>query len=257
MMTKLTFLGTGTSQGVPIIGCKCEVCSSPDPLDQRLRSSIRIDDGQTTVVIDAGPDFRQQMIQSHTDKLDALLITHAHMDHVAGLDDIRPYNHSTGKPLPVYAETPVQNQLRKQYDYAFKVPPYPGVPQILFNTISGDSAFHIGGLHFEAIRGFHKDLPVLGFRCGRFAYLTDINLIPESEWNKLSGINVMVLSALHYQPHYSHFNVNQAIEVFNKIGAAHNYITHISHKMGLHNAVNPTLPDGIQLAYDGLQLQIK
>jgi phosphoribosyl 1,2-cyclic phosphate phosphodiesterase len=256
-MTKLTFLGTGTSQGVPIIGCNCGVCNSPDPRDHRLRSSIRLEKGPTTVVIDAGPDFRQQMIQSKTTTLDALLITHGHMDHVAGLDDIRPFNHSSGKPLPVYAEIQVQKQLRKQYEYAFKVPPYPGVPQVLFNTISPDSTFQIGALSFEAIRGFHKELPVLGFRCGSFAYLTDINQIPDSEWHKLSGINTMVLSALHYQPHYSHFNVSQAIEVFNRIGAAQNYITHISHKMGLHNAVNPTLPNGIQLAYDGLQLQIK
>jgi phosphoribosyl 1,2-cyclic phosphate phosphodiesterase len=150
-----------------------------------------------------------------------------------------------------------KSNCEKQYEYAFKVPPYPGVPQVLFNTISPDSTFQIGVLSFEAIRGFHKELPVLGFRCGSFAYLTDINQIPDSEWHKLSGINTMVLSALHYQPHYSHFNVSQAIEVFNRIGAAQNYITHISHKMGLHNAVNPTLPNGIQLAYDGLQLQIK
>lgn len=252
-MMKFTFLGTGTSQGVPVITCHCAVCTSPDKRDNRTRTSLLVQSATTTIVIDTGPDFRAQMLREQVQDLDAVVFTHGHKDHVAGLDDIRPFNYMLNKTIAVYAEERVQEILKLEFAYAFQPQEYPGVPQIKLNTIN-ERPFSIGDISIIPIRAMHKTLPVLGFRMGDFTYITDANFIEEKELEKIKGSKVLVLNALRREQHYSHFNVEQAIEIAQKIKADTTYFTHISHHLGVYEDVQKTLPPTIELAFDGLQV---
>ena len=248
---KFTFLGTGTSQGVPVITCQCEVCSSTNKKDNRTRTSLFIQSETTSVVIDTGPDFRMQMLREKVKDLDAVLFTHGHKDHVAGLDDIRPFNYLLEKTIDVYAEKQVQEILKREFAYAFEEQQYPGAPQIKLKTID-ETPFDIGDIHFVPIRAMHKTLPVLGFRVNDFTYITDANFIADEELEKIKGSKVLVLNALRKETHYSHFNVEQALEIVNKVNPEKAYFTHISHHLGLHEEVEEELPKHVFLAYDGL-----
>lgn len=250
---QFTFLGTGTSQGIPVITCHCEVCTSPDQRNNRTRTSLHVQSDTTSVVIDTGPDFRFQMLREKVQSLDAVVFTHGHKDHVAGLDDIRPFNYLHNKTIAVYAEERVQQILKKEFSYAFEEQEYPGVPQVQLQTIA-EYPFMVGDIPFLPIRVKHKELPVLGFRIGDFSYITDANYIAPSEMEKLRGSKVLVLNALRREPHYSHFNLEQAVAIARDIQAERTYFTHISHHMGLHEEVENELPANIFLAYDGLKI---
>lgn len=247
---KITVLGSGTSQGVPVIACPCSVCASDDLRDQRLRSSIMVENDGTLVVVDAGPDFRQQMLRAEVKTLDGILITHTHKDHIAGLDDVRSFNYLTKKPVRLFARASDQEDIKKEFSYAFAENPYPGVPQYEFVTIN-DSAFQIGSLSIQPFVVMHMYLEVFGFRFGDFAYVTDVNFIPEKAMQALKGVKVLMLDALRRQRHASHFNLDQAIDAASIIGAELTIFTHVSHLMGKYEEVQPELPDGMMLAYDG------
>lgn len=251
---KVTLLGTGTSAGIPVLTCTCAVCRSSDPRDKRLRCSVLIEWPDAVVVIDAGPDFRQQMLRANPRTLDAVIFTHEHKDHVAGLDDIRPFNFLQGKRIRVYATENVEKALRREYHYIFSDEKYPGVPEIELQRINTEP-FTVCGHKVTPIQAYHHLLPVLGFRLGPFAYITDANRIDEDELDKLKGLDVLVLNALRREPHLSHFSLNEAIELAHRIGAARTFFTHISHQMGLHAEVEKELPDSMFLAYDGLTLK--
>ncbi|HEY1047404.1 MAG TPA: MBL fold metallo-hydrolase [Bacteroidia bacterium] len=253
---KVTFLGTGTSQGVPLIGCRCAVCTSTDPLNKRLRSSIKIESESKCFVIDSGPDFRQQMLRTDTRTLDALIFTHEHKDHIAGMDDIRAYNYTQNKAIDVFASEQVQVALRREYQYIFSDFKYPGIPEINLHTIDKDHSFDVFGTTFIPIEVLHYKLPVLGFRVGDFTYITDANFISETEKEKIKGSRVLVLNALRKEKHISHYTLDEAIALVKELEVPTAYFTHISHQLGLHNDVNSSLPDGMQLAYDGLQIEI-
>lgn len=253
-LSKLTFLGTGTSQGVPVIACGCWVCSSDDGRDKRLRSSVMIEQGEVCVIVDAGPDFRQQMLRAGVKKLDAILLTHEHKDHTGGIDDVRALNYEMGRAIDIYAEGRVQAVVRKDYDYAFSEERYPGVPEIRLVEI-GEAPFRVGGMEVIPIRGWHHKLPVLGFRAGGIAYLTDFNRIDEAEIAKIRGVEVLVVNALRREHHLSHFTLDEALHVSWLVGARRTYLTHLSHQMGRHAAVSVELPEGVFLAYDGLQIE--
>ncbi len=255
---RVTFLGTGTSQGVPVIGCRCAVCRSVDFRDQRLRVSVHLalPDGRS-VVIDAGPDFRQQMLRARIDRLDALLFTHEHKDHTAGLDDIRAYNFSQRQAMPVWAETRVLRQLRQEYAYIFASEKYPGTPSVDEFAIDPEQDFEpLPGLAVTPVRVLHHKLPVLGFRIGRFAYVTDANFIAPEERDKLRGLDVLVLNALRHDRHMSHFSLAEALAVIADLAPSRAYLTHISHLLGLQRDVDPTLPPNVRLAYDGLAVEL-
>lgn len=252
---KVTFLGTGTSQGVPVIGCPCEICQSIDFQDTRLRSSVHVEiDGQS-FVIDTGPDFRQQMLQNRIKRLDAVLFTHAHKDHTAGMDDIRSFNFLQKMDMPIYAEKMVIDQLKREFAYIFEDSKYPGIPRVNTMPISTD-AFKIGETNIQPIRVMHHKLPVLGFRFENFTYITDANGIPDSEKEKIKGSEVLVLNALQKTEHISHFTLNQALKLIEELEPKQAYLTHISHKLGLHRELKKELPENVQLAWDGLTLQL-
>lgn len=253
---QITFLGTGTSQGVPVIGCTCPVCTSPDPRDKRLRTSVLINSGGTNVCIDIGPDFRQQMLRENIMHLEAIVLTHAHNDHIAGLDDVRPFNFMYHRNMPVFAEEQVQHDVRQRFSYIFDANPYPGAPQIEFHTLSADTIFSINGHAFIPIRVWHGNLPVLGFRIGDFTYLTDIKTIEPEELEKVKGTKILVLGALHYSLHYSHLNFEEAFALAEQIRPQQTYLTHMSHKIGFYAEVNPRLPEHVALAYDGLKISV-
>ena len=252
---RVTFLGTGTSQGVPFIGCPCVVCNSEDPRDNRLRCAVWIETPDASIVIDSGPDFRYQMLRAGVRKLDAIVFTHGHKDHVAGLDDIRPYNFFTKRAVAVYATEETQQALRREFSYIFENTTYPGVPQIDLHTITASAPFTVCGVEIIPIRTLHHQLEVLGFRIGPFTYITDANYIAPEELKKVEGSEAMVLNALRHEAHPSHFTLLQAIDVVKNAGAKHAYFTHISHQMGLHAVVERTLPEAVHLAYDGLVLE--
>lgn len=256
MSLRVTFLGTGTSQGVPLIGCKCKVCLSKDPLNKRLRSSIKIEIDGKSFVIDSGPDFRQQMLRSGTDNLDALIFTHEHKDHIAGMDDIRAYNYVQQKAIDVYATEQVQVALRREYQYIFADFKYPGIPEINLHTIQNNHPFEAAGIRFTPIEVMHYKLPVLGFRVNNFTYITDANFISEDEKKKIVGSEVLVLNALRKEKHISHYTLDEAIQLAQELKVPKVYFTHISHQLGKHHEVNEALPDGIHLAYDGLSIEI-
>jgi phosphoribosyl 1,2-cyclic phosphate phosphodiesterase len=248
---KITFLGTGTSQGVPVIACECDVCNSADEHDKRLRTSLLIETGETCLLIDAGPDFRQQMLREKVKKIDSILLTHEHKDHIAGLDDVRAFNHKSQDAVDIWAEERVLKALKKEYSYVFSEYQYPGIPKMRLNDIPGH-AFKINDVSIEPVRVFHYRLPVFGFRIGNFAYITDANYIPEESKEKLFGVKFLVINALRKEKHISHFTLREAIDFIHEISPKKAFITHISHQMGLHAAVTSELPSGISLAYDGL-----
>jgi phosphoribosyl 1,2-cyclic phosphate phosphodiesterase len=252
---KFTFLGTGTSQGIPLIGCKCRVCSSDDPRDKRLRTSALITYSGENIVIDAGPDFRQQMITHHVETLRAILLTHEHADHIFGLDDVRSYNWIQKKPADIYAEPRVQEAIQRIFHYVFQKWKYPGIPQMELHEIYSQP-FWVDGLEFIPIRCFHHNLPVLGFRTGKLTYLTDVNVIPDEEMKKISGTEILVVNALRREKHISHFNLEEALQLASVIKPSKTYLTHISHAMGLYREVQNDLPENVYLAYDGLRLNL-
>lgn len=250
---KVVFLGTGTSQGIPVVACDCKVCQSNDRHDKRLRSSLLVEVDGKTLVIDTGPDFRQQMLRAHVKKLDAVLFTHEHKDHIAGLDDIRSFNWIQKRPMDVYAEEQVIKALQQEYAYVFADEKYPGIPEMVLHPID-ETPFAVDGLEVIPIRAMHYKLPILGFRIKNMAYITDANFIPEKEYDKLYHLDVLILNALRKQKHISHFTLSEAIEVAHKIKARQTYFTHISHVMGYHFEVNKELPNHMALAYDELTL---
>lgn len=249
-------MGTGTSGGVPVITCDCKVCTSTDPNNKRLRVSVLIQEDGKNIVIDTGPDFRQQILKTGIKDLDAVLFTHEHKDHTAGLDDIRPFNYLRGRDfLEIYARNTVINQLKREFHYAFEENAYPGVPRLKTLAISNDK-FGVQGLEFTPIEVMHHKLPVFGFRLKNFTYITDANSISEEELEKVKGSKILILNALQQRPHISHFTLEESIEVAQKIGADKTYFTHISHNMGLHQEVSAQLPANMFLAYDGLQISL-
>jgi phosphoribosyl 1,2-cyclic phosphate phosphodiesterase len=252
---KITFLGTGTSTGIPMIGCNCYVCTSTDKKDNRLRASILVESATTTVVVDAGPDFRYQMLRAKVKRLDAVIFTHPHKDHVAGLDDVRAYNFFSNKAMEIYANSLTEEALKREFAYAFADFKYPGIPRININTIALDP-FVIGDISVTPIATWHLKMPVLGFRFGAFTYITDANRIEESEKQKILGSKVLVLNALRKEKHISHFTLGEAVDLSHELGIPHAYFTHISHQLGKHEEINKELPENISLAYDGLELRL-
>ncbi len=252
---KITFLGTGTSQGVPVIGCRCIGCLSEDERDKRLRSSILVEYEDQVIVIDTGPDFRQQMLRATVSKLDAVLFTHEHRDHIAGLDDIRAFNFIQKSPMDVFAEERVMRALDSGFPYVFAEKKYPGIPRVVMHAISAEP-FRIGPLEIIPIRMMHYRLPVLGFRIGDFAYLTDGDYISEAEKKKLKGVTFLVVNALRREPHISHFTLAQAVGLIEETGPEMGYLTHISHQMGPSALLENELPSSIRPAYDGLVLNL-
>jgi phosphoribosyl 1,2-cyclic phosphate phosphodiesterase len=252
---RITFLGTGTSQGVPPIGCTSPVCLSDDPRDKRLRASVHVEVDGLSLVIDAGPDFRYQLLRAGIQRLDGLIFTHEHRDHTGGLDDIRPFNYLQNGPVDVFLHERVLNVFQRQYDYIFDPNPYPGIPQINWNLIDLNP-FQVKGCTIIPIEVFHYRLPVLGFRIGDFTYITDANRITPAELDKARGSKVLVLNALRHEPHISHFTLAEAVAVAQEIAAERTFFTHMSHQIGFHESVNASLPAGMALAYDNQVVMI-
>lgn len=239
-----------------MIGCSCEVCRSPDARDKRLRSSVWLQVGNLSIVIDTGPDFRYQMLRASVNRLDAVLLTHGHKDHIAGLDDVRAYNYLQRRMMDVYGTAETLNTLRREFAYAFETPAYPGIPELALHTIEPDQVFQIGGEPVIPIRVLHHKMEVLGFRIQNFTYITDANYIYASELDKVRGSEVLVLNALRHQEHVSHFTLGEAVGVARDIGVRNTYFTHISHQLGRHADIDPHLPEGMRLAYDGLTIRV-
>ena len=252
---KVTFLGTGTSQGIPVIGCECEVCLSQDSKDKRLRTSVLIETNGKTFIIDTGPDFRQQMLRANVKRLDAVIFTHEHKDHTAGFDDIRAYNFIHKKKMDVYGNERVHETIKREFAYIFSDFQYPGIPQINLHFIE-NIPFEIEGVLFHPIEVMHYNLPVLGFRINDFTYITDANFISQKEKEKIKGSKILVLNALRKESHLSHFTLAEAIELVNELKPEIAYLTHLSHQMGLHQLIEKELPSNIRLAYDGLALKL-
>ncbi len=255
-MLKITFLGTGTSQGIPVIGSDHPVSFSKDPRDKRLRSSILIEYDNYNFVIDCGPDFRQQMLRTNCRKLDAIIFTHEHADHTTGIDDVRPFFFRQGK-IPIYLHKRVLGSLHERFAYIFDPKQkYPGAPDFEVNLINKENDFNLFGLNITPIESLHLRLPVLGFRIGKFAYLTDVKTISGIELEKLKELDTLVINSLRYEPHPSHLNIEEALDIVNSINPKKTYFTHISHNMGFHKEVCDKLPESVSLAYDGLVLEI-
>jgi len=252
---KVTFLGSGTSQGIPVIACSCAVCTSVDTRDKRLRSSILLQVDDKNIVIDSGPDFRYQMLRAGVMHLDALVFTHEHKDHTAGLDDIRAFNYKQGEAINVYAHKRVQDALKKEFSYIFAHHKYPGIPQLDLFEI-GHHPFEVAGVPFIPIEVMHFQLPVLGFRIADFTYITDAKTVTEVEKAKIKGTKVLVINALQQEKHISHFTLEEAVAFAQEIGAEKTYFTHISHRLGTHQKISKLVPAGVELAYDGLCINL-
>lgn len=252
---KITFLGTGTSSGVPMIACDCEVCTSNNPKDNRLRSSIMIQSETTTIVVDTTPDFRFQMLRQKVKHIDAIIFTHPHKDHIAGLDDVKAFNYFNEKPIEVYANELTKTALKREFYYVFTEHKYPGIPDINLHDIN-DEPFIIGDITVTPIKVWHLHMPVLGFRFGNFTYITDANRIEEQEKDKIKGSEVLVLNALRHKKHLSHFTLQEAIDLAHELNIPETYFTHISHQLGLHDVVSETLPEDCALGYDGLEINM-
>jgi phosphoribosyl 1,2-cyclic phosphate phosphodiesterase len=248
-------LGTGTSTGVPMIACPCEVCASTDEKDKRLRSSILVQSSTTTIVVDTTPDFRTQMLRANVRQLDAVIFTHPHKDHLAGLDDVRAYNFFLKRPMDIYANEMTQESIVREFPYAFADMKYPGIPELRLNRIDRDP-FVIGDITILPIHVWHLKMPVLGFRFGKFTYITDANRIEEHEKAKIRGSERIVLNALRHEKHVSHYSLLEAVEEVRELGIPEAWFTHISHQLGRYADTNPTLPSGMALAYDGLVLEV-
>ena len=248
---KVTFLGTGTSQGVPVIACDCEVCMSNDKKDSRLRSSILVETQGKSVCIDTGPDFRQQMLRAKVQNLDAVVYTHEHKDHTAGMDDIRAFNFKQKKPMELFTDLNVEACLKKEFSYAFAENPYPGVPKLNINRIE-NKPFEVSGVVFQPVQLMHYKLPIFGFRIGDFAYCTDVNYISPEEKEKLTNLKVLVITALRKEEHISHFSLSEALALIEELKPEMAYLTHVSHLLGLHEEVSKELPDHVEIAYDEL-----
>jgi phosphoribosyl 1,2-cyclic phosphate phosphodiesterase len=253
---KITFLGSGTSSGVPMIACTCDVCTSNDSKDKRLRPSIMVQSAGTTIVIDTTPDFRYQMLRENVKAVDAILFTHPHKDHIAGLDDVRAFNFFYKPVMQVFANSLTEEAIKREFGYAFADKKYPGVPEINLNTIT-DEPFLIGDIPIIPVLVWHHKMPVLGFRFGKFTYITDANRIDDVEREKITGSEIVVLNALRKEHHISHFTLADAIDMVQALKVPGAYFTHISHQLGKHAEVEAELPDGVHLAYDGLKLELK
>jgi phosphoribosyl 1,2-cyclic phosphate phosphodiesterase len=252
---KLEFLGTGTSQGVPVITCKCEVCKSEDVRDNRLRTSALLYTESAAIAIDAGPDFRFQMLRADVQRLDAVLLTHAHHDHVAGLDDVRAFNYSQKMSMPVYGDKACLEKVSKYYDYAFDEEKYPGVPEIQLMQVDSEP-FYVGNEKIIPLQVLHGKLPILGFRINNLAYITDASVIPQQTLQLLDGVEVLVINALRHHPHHSHFSFSQAFEFIKAVQPAKAYLTHISHVAGKHSQLIAQMPAGVEPAYDGFTIEL-
>jgi phosphoribosyl 1,2-cyclic phosphate phosphodiesterase len=250
---KITFLGTGTSQGVPVIACDCNTCLSEDPHDKRLRTSILLETDDVTLLFDAGPDFRQQMLRENVKRIDAIILTHEHKDHIAGMDDVRAFNYKSQDAIDIYAEERVQKAIRTEFSYVFAEHRYPGIPKMRLNPIP-EIGFKVKGIEIIPVRVCHLNLEIFGFRIGHFAYITDANYIPEASKVKLIGVKYLVINALRKEKHISHFSLREAIDIIRLISPDKAFITHISHQMGLNEKVSEELPPGIVLAYDGMKI---
>ncbi|MFA5326156.1 MAG: MBL fold metallo-hydrolase [Prolixibacteraceae bacterium] len=250
---KLTFLGTGTSQGVPVVACQCSVCLSDNPKDKRLRASVMIEADGQCLVIDAGPDFRQQMLTHQVRHLNGILLTHEHVDHIFGLDDIRAFNWVQKQATDIYAEERVQIAIRRIFDYVFATYRYPGIPQMHLHLIE-NKPFSIGDLEIIPIRGFHYKLPVFGFRIGKIAYVTDVNRLETPEIDKIRGLEILVVNALRKEDHISHYSLTQALDLIADVKPGKAYLTHLSHQMGFYDEVQKELPENVFLSYDGLEI---
>jgi len=251
-----TFLGTGTSQGVPVIACACEVCKSNDSKDKRLRSSLLLKIKGQNFVIDAGPDFRQQMLREEVNSLRAILLTHEHVDHIFGLDDIRSYNWIQKHPTDIYAEERVQTAIKRIFHYVFAKDKYPGVPKMQLHLIE-NKIFEIDKIKFTPIRCYHHKLPVYGFRVGDLTYITDTNSISNNEMEKIKGSRILIINALRREKHISHFSLDEALEIINEVQPEKAFLTHLSHNFGKHNDIQKELPENVFMAYDGLEVKLK
>lgn len=254
---KITFLGTGTSQGVPVIACECAVCQSEDKRDRRLRTSILIELDDCTLVVDTGPDFRYQMLRQHVRRLDAVLLTHSHKDHIAGLDDVRAYNFQQQEDMPIYTTEATIQALKREFFYAFSDIKYPGVPRLDLHTIKAGNMLNICGHDIMPIEVMHHKMPVLGFRIGNFTYITDAKTVDEKNRKLIEGTEILVINCLQEAPHISHFTLQEALEFVENIKPKKTYLTHISHRFGKHSDIQKKLPEGVYLAYDQLHINVK
>ena len=252
---EITFLGTGTSQGLPIIGCQCPVCQSEDKRDKRLRSAVLISHKGSQFVIDVGPDFRQQILREDVQKLDFVLLTHSHKDHTGGLDDIQAFNYLNRKAMDVYANRQTCDALVKDFHYIFDGNDYPGIPKVELHVVEGES-FTVNEIKIQPIEVVHYDMTILGYRIADFAYITDAKYITEKELNKLTGLNVLVINALRIKKHYSHLNLEEALRIVKRLSPKQVYFTHISHNLALYAESKHLLPDNVELAYDGLKILV-
>jgi len=252
---RVTFLGTGTSQGVPVIACNCIVCSSQDPRDNRLRCSVLISYQGKNYVIDTGPDFRQQMLRQNVQSLEAVLFTHEHKDHVAGMDDVRAFNFKQKRDMDIYCSRNVEKALRNEFHYVFDSSSYPGVPKVLLHLID-KTPFDLDGMKVIPIEVMHYKLPVIGFRIGDFTYITDAKTVSTEEREKLRGTKVLIVNALRKEEHISHFNLEEALLFIKDIAPEQAYLTHISHLFGTHEEIEKNLPANVRVAYDGLELNM-